>query len=252
MISLMLQLLHKRLRSIHFKLLQYLARRNDRFSSAVIPLTWPKTPNRIDLLNTIIAAGDLQTYLEIGCDTDECFSQIVVPHKVGVDPNSGGTVRATSDAFFESSREKFDLIFIDGLHVYHQVIKDIRNSIAHLNPGGVIVLHDCLPLNWAAHYPFGLIYDYWNGDVWRAIVQARTWLDVDTATCLIDHGLGIIKVRDNSAPLEVEYTSFEHLPYDLLAKDYSRLLRAMDYEEALEFAQSAPTKEYSLSLRKGI
>jgi predicted O-methyltransferase YrrM len=51
----------------------------------------------------------------------------------------------TSDAFFERSMVKFDVIFIDGLHEEHQVDRDIVNSLQHLNPGGIIVLHDCLP-----------------------------------------------------------------------------------------------------------
>ena len=35
----------------------------------------------------------------------------------------------TSDEFFKSNNEFFDLIFLDGLHTYEQTIKDIDNSI---------------------------------------------------------------------------------------------------------------------------
>ena len=36
------------------------------------------------------------------------------------------------------------------------------------------------------------MYGHWNGDVWKAIVESRTYEDVDTYTCVADHGLGII------------------------------------------------------------
>ena len=51
----------------------------------------------------------------------------------------------TSDEFFSQNKETFDLIFIDGLHIHEQVLKDIDNSLNVLNENGVILLHDCLP-----------------------------------------------------------------------------------------------------------
>ena len=57
----------------------------------------------------------------------------------------GGTIRTTSDEFFKNNKEKFDLIFLDGLHTYHQTIKDINNSLRNLNSNGIIIIHDCLP-----------------------------------------------------------------------------------------------------------
>ena len=49
----------------------------------------------------------------------------------------------TSDKFFKDN-EKFDIIFIDGLHTFEQTIKDIDNSIKFLRDKGVILIHDCL------------------------------------------------------------------------------------------------------------
>ena len=40
---------------------------------------------------------------------------------------------------------KFDLIFIDGLHLANQVQKDIENSLKFIKDEGFIVLHDCNP-----------------------------------------------------------------------------------------------------------
>jgi len=210
----------------------------DPYSPAVIPIHFPPTPNRIDFLNSLLARFENGSYLEIGCEYDACFSRIVSPRKVGVDPRSGGTVRARSDEFFARNDERFDVVFIDGLHRYHQVVRDVRNSLDVLNPSGVIVLHDCLPLTWSAHCPYRF-QNVWNGDVWRALVEIRTWPDVDSATCLIDHGLGIVVPRANTSRLAFAPPSFAKVPFAVLAADYQRLLRTIDYEAGLRFALGA-------------
>ena len=44
-----------------------------------------------------------------------------------------------------SPSKQYDVIFIDGLHLEKQVIKDIGHALQHLNKNGTIVLHDCKP-----------------------------------------------------------------------------------------------------------
>ena len=46
----------------------------------------------------------------------------------------------TSDEFFKNNKDQFDLIFIDGLHHYNQVKKDIINSVEVLKDGGIILM----------------------------------------------------------------------------------------------------------------
>ena len=94
-----------------------------------IKYNWESFPRQYDIINKIIIKRNYTSYLEIGCFKDETFNQINIKKKIGVDPVSGGNLRMTSDQFFIENKEKFDLIFIDGLHVYEQVTKDIFNTI---------------------------------------------------------------------------------------------------------------------------
>ncbi len=180
-----------------------------------IKYDWESYPRRFDIINKIIKKKEYTSYLEIGCFKDETFNKINIKKKIGVDPISGGNLRMTSDLFFLENKNKFDIIFIDGLHVYEQVIKDIFNSIKILNPDGIVLIHDCLPRKLWYQTPTRMS-DTWNGDVWKAIVECRTLENIDTYTCLADEGIGVIKVRKNNNPLNLKLSNFKKLKY----KDY--------------------------------
>ena len=176
---------------------------------------WSNYPSRFEIIQKIIDKKKYENYLEIGCDKDSNFSKIKVKNKIGVDPLSGGNLKMTSNDFFKNNEIFFDCIFIDGLHIYEQVRKDILNSIKFLNPNGIIILHDCMPLKiWNQIVP--KMYGHWNGDVWKAIVEARTMKDIDTYTCKADHGLGMIFKRKNKNLLSLDITNFKKLKF----KDY--------------------------------
>ena len=141
----------------------------------------------------------------------------------------------TSDEFFLSNKEKFDCIFIDGLHIYEQVRKDILNSINFLNSNGIILLHDCLPSKiWNQIVP--QIYGHWNGDVWKAVVESRTKPNLDTYTCVADHGLGIILKRKNKNILNLKIKNFKKLKfkeYYLNHKEYMNLITVSDIDKVI-------------------
>ena len=190
-------------------------------------------PNRFQIIQEIIFKKKYKSYLEIGCFANEVFTKIEVERKVGVDPVSGGTIKKTSDEFFRSSDEKFDCIFIDGLHEYKQVKRDINNSIKHLNRNGVILLHDCLPNN---------VYDQamprcqynWNGNVWKAIVECRTRNEIDVYTCYADNGIGVIFNKVNSQRLEVDVKDFSKLKFSDYFYNHKKFMNIITHEELLK------------------
>ena len=199
-----------------------------------ISFDFPKNINRWDLIKRIIKEKKFNSYLEIGCDDDYSFSQIEVEKKIGVDPYSGGNYKGTSDEFFLRNSECFDCIFIDGLHEYDQVYKDIINSLKFLNEGGIILLHDCLPPS--IHQQAVPRYKKtWNGDVWKAIVNIRTNADYDTVTCYIDHGVSIIRKQKNVDRLNLNINNFKNLKFKDFYYNYKKYMRLMDYKNIFDY-----------------
>ncbi len=190
---------------------------------------FPRDYSRLDMINYFIKKNDYKSYLEIGCDKNQIFSQITLSKKIGVDPYSGGNVRKTSDDFFKENVEKFDLIFIDGLHVYEQVKKDIINSIDFLNKEGVILVHDCLP-DTIGKQAVPRYKMQWNGDVWKAIVDLRQRDDLEIHTCFVDQGIGIIKKQINSSILKINKKTRD-LKFSDFYHNHKEYLRIINLDE---------------------
>jgi glycosyltransferase involved in cell wall biosynthesis len=142
--------------------------------------------NRHSVINHISSQDD--KYLEIGVETGYTFNNVHNQNKVGVDPSpqfeSENLILKTSDDYFENldqidSNNKFDIVFIDGLHQCDQVAKDINNSLRYLNENGKILLDDIIPLNYdeQLNVPIKHVYENgilktlvpWTGDVWKTM-----------------------------------------------------------------------------------
>mmetsp|Transcript_24711 Transcript_24711/g.41781 ORF Transcript_24711/g.41781 Transcript_24711/m.41781 type:complete len:316 (-) Transcript_24711:62-1009(-) len=182
---------------------------------------------RTDVLEYLQKVNDYKSYLEIGCDEDQTFGKLSEKFPLGtvcVDPNQGGTMRMTSDEFFDQNTKNFDLIFIDGLHEAQQVLKDVMNALSYLNAGGMIVLHDLNPsLEKKQSIDMEAREGDWNGDCWKVVMVLRQFEDLDLVVIDVDHGVGVLSVSSNTNPLD---------PNSLL---YHQLLRADDPVEAFTF-----------------
>ena len=191
---------------------------------------------KLDLINRLINESRFERYLEIGiAPTYATFDRVNVRHKVGVEPmdkthtrSDGGQIMGLdSDAFFDVNKEKFQMIFIDGLHLFEQVAKDIVNSWNALEQGGFILVHDCMPYGAAAA---SRIHNDptlgWSGDGYKAIVRFRDMFpDISCFVLPDDHGIGVIRKEDDRI-LENDYKdlgSYMDLSYRWLLENPDRI-----------------------------
>lgn len=192
---------------------------------------------RFNLVNRLIGAFDYKSYLEIGVSIGECFKRVKCESKTSVDPEQFGytTNQMTSDQYFDQLPEdtKFDIIFIDGLHIWEQCYKDINNALKHLSPNGTIICHDMNPLQ-EMYQSRVSNRDIWNGDVWKAFVKLRSERN-DLFTCMIedcDYGLGIIS-WGNQEPIKLD-KPVENLLYYDFKKDKNYLMNTVKLIDYLE------------------
>jgi len=187
-----------------------------------------KKPLRSEVLNFLLAYLERPTtYLEIGVRNPALnFNLINAHYKYSVDPGLEFKeypvdFKVTSDEFFKGLEKglyltkdiKFDVIFIDGLHLAEQVDRDIENALSYLRDDGFIVLHDCNPpTEWNAReehqYRLSPAGNNWNGTTWKAFFKWRKKLK-NTAICVdTDWGVGVIsKVK------QFEQTDFPDNPF---------------------------------------
>jgi hypothetical protein len=203
--------------------------------------------NRYDIINVLIEKNNFGSYLEIGVrDPKDCFDFIECGVKHSVDPgyeHSENSVKYkyTSDNFFSllengnldlSINYKWDVIFIDGLHISTQVEKDISNSINHLSDEGFIILHDCNPPDlWFARedYMINGVCHNWNGTVWKCVYKLRaTRPDLFVCTVDTDWGIGIIK-RGEQQCCDFNNPFYEYREFEKNRKDHLNLISVEEF-----------------------
>ncbi len=166
-----------------------------------------------------------RAYLEIGVAEGDTLALSNAPVSVGVDPGfsirkglTGTTYavhRETSDAFFArpDDGQRYDLVFVDGLHHFDQALRDILNAESRARPDAVIAVHDVLPaariMQTRRRHTRA-----WTGDVWKVIPALRriapdlrlTVVDAPPSGLLLIAGL---KPDRRLAPETVEATCRE-------------------------------------------
>ncbi|MFA6226944.1 MAG: sulfotransferase [Candidatus Paceibacterota bacterium] len=202
--------------------------------------------NRTDVIQHFIDRIGAKTYLEIGVAKGNNFSKIRVDKKIAVDPRFGlppGYSKKPNESYHEITSDRFfkeydsligdielDVVFVDGLHTYEQSLKDINNSLDHLNKNGFVVVHDCNPKSEAAAQKTqsdarklrqrdGDKSTAWNGDVYKTLIYLRSSrkdLNIFTLDC--DQGLGIITKGKPEDVLNEDLNNIKDIIYVDFAK----------------------------------
>lgn len=179
------------------------------------------------------------TYLEIGVQTGQTLRLAQSPTvAVGIDPypilkfplaETTQMFSLESDRFFAQhnlaevmGHDKLDLAFIDGLHVFDQVLRDFMNVERFSQPGTVVVLHDVRPLDNISSDPkSGATFN--SGDAWKVMAALRkfrpdlTCFTIPTAPT----GIGVITNLDSkNTVLKTRYneviSNYQDKSYDWL------------------------------------
>lgn len=220
--------------------------------------------HRLEVIQRIIDTIGARVYVEIGVRYGTVFLRVKAPQKIGIDPRlqipfhkkllfawdflRNKYFSKTSDDFFAENaglfkEDKIDVVFIDGLHTYEQSLRDVENSLKYLNPGGVIIMHDCNPTTEAmASSSFELFKKTpnggkaWCGDVWKTIVYVRSvHKGLEAFVLDADFGLGIIVKGRNENPLPYAPAEIEKMSYSDLSQDRKNLLNLKSQEYFGEF-----------------
>ena len=208
-----------------------------------------KRPLRFDIINYLLSQKQEKetVYLEIGVrNPNDNFNRINANVKYSVDPGVEYKInpvdfKMESDSFFEALENgdllfpsiKFDVIFIDGLHLAEQVERDIKNALKYIKDDGFIILHDCNPPT-EYHAREEYCYDLspaqycWNGTAWKAFYKFRLNKTVSCACIDSDWGVGIIAKKKYFESLEKNINPF--FEYKILDINREKILNLMSFE----------------------
>ena len=187
---------------------------------------------RDEIINSLIEKFGFKRYLEIGIGDGLNYQRIECEYKTNVDPffdkRSGQTDHflpinmMTSDEFFASNKEKFDIIFVDGLHTFEQTLTDIMNSLECLNEGGIVIAHDMLPpTEWHQRDSNEKEGGEWNGTCWKAVAYLRT-TNPNLTIHTVDSDWGTAIIRKGESKLfekkfdEIDYSFFRSNKWELM------------------------------------
>jgi len=165
-------------------------------------------------IQKLIDAMKYKTYMEIGVALGSTWNNIVSDEKIAIDPKfsfdwTGNALpgehlyEMSSDDYFRILPQKIevDIAFIDGLHTFDQVLKDILNVASILSPNGVILLDDTVPID-----KFSAMTDRltaitsrkavmgskahisWHGDVYKSLFFINDYMLRWDFVTIIDNG----------------------------------------------------------------
>jgi hypothetical protein len=169
--------------------------------------------NTSQRIKSISSFFEIKNYLEIGVQLGHTFNALDIPYKVAVDPLfqfDYGSLASEHIKFFEvpsdeyflkfSGNDIFDLIFLDGLHEFYQVLRDFLNALDHTHKKSVLILDDIFPNDVFSSlvkdpYRFRKMHNpdnldgSWHGDVYKMMFFIHDFFP-QLSYCTINYGFG--------------------------------------------------------------
>lgn len=209
-------------------------------------------------INHLLSKFQNPSYLEIGIYSGFTFELIHARKKIAVDPvprccslfdSNSKILKYYSDDFFLNldPMTLFNGVFIDGLHEFRQVYRDIENSLAHLHSEGFILVDDVWPVSKIASTS---ILDMtnaertlmesnvfsWQGDVYKAIellYRSQSELEIRILNSL-SHCQALIQWKKNSSMRIARVTESD---FKLLSLEFEKKFDFKDYPRNWKFVE---------------
>lgn len=200
-------------------------------------------------------------YMEVGCRRGKSFAP-VRSKTIAVDPVFSIKIdvvtrkprlylfQETSDEFFESrflekNEIALSLSFLDGMHLYEYLLRDLIATERNSSPDGFIMLHDCCPFDHGMttrdldNLPDGP----WTGDVWKIIpiLQAhRPDLKIDVLDCRTTGLVVLSNLDPESRVLEARYDEIraEYDAIDIAGFGPARFYDSFEYRSSRDVLKS--------------
>jgi Methyltransferase domain len=198
---------------------------------------------RAQVVQRFLSLYESPGYLEVGVSKGATFHEVVAARKVGVDPRLRFKVTEAqgveyhevgSDTYFgeiADPADRFDVIYLDGLHTLEQTLRDFTNALAFLSPAGVIVIDDVYPSSYVAALPdidehravrreLGVTSGAWMGDVYRLVFLIDTFFQQLTYRTVADnHGQLVVWAQRRSDTPRRRVAEIAELPYERIVLD---------------------------------
>jgi hypothetical protein len=213
-------------------------------------------------IKTLAEALNAQSYLEIGVNRGVTFLNVPIMQKTAVDPkflfdttlitDSNVVLKEmTSDDFFSTlpTTQKYNIIFIDGLHTFEQTYRDLCNSLLHANDRTVFLIDDTKPNDVYSSFPHqrkavnyrrqaGGVGPQWHGDVFKVIFALHDFHPGLNYRTIVGSGNSQTLVwRSNAGWRKPLFNCLEKISrlsyFDLL--DHIETLRESSEEQAISF-----------------
>jgi hypothetical protein len=202
-----------------------------------------------------------RSYLEIGVNAGRTFNALEFERKVAVDPKfqfdvthyerAGVEFHAMpSDQYFtrHGTSQRFDIVFIDGLHTFQQSLRDFCNSLSCAHDRTVWLIDDVFPVDVFSAWPNmaeairfrkrgGGQGGAWHGDVFKLVFAIHDYFPMFSYVTLTGRGNPQAVVwrapRVDFSPIFPSIESIERLGYfDLLKRQET--LNEKPEEEGLQ------------------
>ena len=213
-------------------------------------------------IHAISELNNASNYLEIGVYMGQTFHHINLPFKDAVDPSfkfdislvANEQIRLfeiTSNQFFSSNlpRLNYDLVFLDGMHVFSQIFRDFTSALALSHSRTVFLIDDTIPCDVYSSLPNHQQAvqerkranpsgnnNAWHGDVFKVILAINDFFPTLTFATITNNGNPQTIVwhepRKNFIPLIDDFEKISRASYFDLS-NYASAFKLTTEEDAI-------------------